>query len=44
MTVTELFVLGSRFLAASELVEQGRLGEALTGLGEKALNLSMQQG
>ena len=44
MSPTQLFVLGSRFLAASELVEQARLQEALTGLGEKALNLSMQQG
>ena len=42
MTPTELFVFGTRFLAASELMEQGRLQEALTGLGEKALGLSMQ--
>lgn len=41
MTRTELFAFGARFLAASELMEQGKLQEALTGLGEKALNLSM---
>lgn len=42
MTVTELFVFGSRFLAASELAEQGPLQDALAGLGEKALGLSMR--
>ena len=42
MTATELFVFGSRFLAASELVEQEKLQEALTALGEKALGLSVQ--
>jgi len=41
MTATQLFVFGARFLAAAELMEQGRLQEALTGLGEKALGLSM---
>lgn len=42
MTVTELLVFGSRFLAASELAEQGSLQDALVGLGEKALGLSMR--
>jgi hypothetical protein len=42
MTLTELFVFGARFLAASELVEQGKLKDALAGLGEKALGLSMK--
>lgn len=41
MTVTELFVFGARVLAASELMEQGQLQDALTGLGEKALGMSM---
>jgi hypothetical protein len=42
MTVTELFVFGARVLAASELVEQGQLQGALIGLGEKALDRSIQ--
>ena len=42
MTATELFVLGLRFLAATEVIEQGKVQEALTSLGEKALNLSLQ--
>jgi hypothetical protein len=41
MTPTALFVFGMRFLAASELPAPGRLQEALTGLGEKALSLSL---
>ena len=44
MTRTELFVFGIRVLAATELVEQKKLQEALTGLGEKALHLSIQRG
>ena len=42
MTVTELFVFGSRFLAASELMEQGELQEATIRLGEKALEQSQR--
>ncbi|HBL30603.1 MAG TPA: hypothetical protein DD490_27525 [Acidobacteria bacterium] len=42
MSPTELFVFGSRLLAASEQVEQGKLQEALGALGEKALGLSLQ--
>lgn len=42
MTATELFVFGSRFLAAADLAEQGKLQESLSALGEKALNLSMR--
>ena len=42
MTSPELLVFGSRFLAASELVEQTKLKEAVTSLGEKALGLSMR--
>jgi hypothetical protein len=41
MTRTELFVFGARFLAASELMEQGKLQAAVSQLGEKALKLSM---
>jgi hypothetical protein len=43
MSPTELFFFGTRVLAAADLVEQERLQRALTGLGEKALGLSMQQ-
>jgi hypothetical protein len=43
MSPTELFVFGSRFLAASELMEPGKLQDALSRLGEKALDLSMQR-
>jgi hypothetical protein len=42
MTATELVLFGARCLAASELMEQERLQAALTGLGEKALGLSMR--
>ena len=42
MTPTELFVFGTRFLAASELMEQGQVQEAVTRLGETALGQSMQ--
>jgi len=41
MTRTELFVFGMRFLAASELAEQGALRDGLGRLGEKALGLSL---
>jgi len=40
MTATEVFVFGSRFLAAAELMAQGKLQDVLTRLGEKALGLS----
>ena len=42
MADTQLFVFGMRVLAAAELVEQDRLQDALSGLGEKALNLSLR--
>ncbi len=42
MTPTELFVFGTRLLAASEQMEQGRLQESLGQLGEKALELSFR--
>ena len=42
MTPTTLLVYGSRFLAASEIVEEEQLREALTDLGTKALTLSME--
>lgn len=41
MTRTELFVFGMRFLAASELAEQGALRDGFGRLGEKALGLSL---
>jgi hypothetical protein len=44
MTPTALLVYGSRFLAASDVVEQGQLRDALTELGAKAMNLSMEAG
>jgi hypothetical protein len=40
MNPAELFLFGIRVLAASELLEQGRLQESLGRLGEKALELS----
>jgi hypothetical protein len=43
MTATELLVLGSRFLAASALIEQEKLRFMVEQLGEKALSLSMQR-
>jgi hypothetical protein len=43
MTATELLLLGSRFLAASQLIEQEKLRSAVGQLGEKALSLSMQR-
>ena len=42
MNPTELFLFGTRLLAASEQMEQGRIGEALGKLGEKVLGLSQQ--
>ena len=42
MNRTELFLFGSRFLAASSVTEEGRIEEALVKLGEKALGLSTQ--
>lgn len=42
MTVIELFVFGTRVLAAADLAEQEQLQTALTSLGEKALGLSLQ--
>jgi hypothetical protein len=42
MIPTELFVFGTRLLAASELMEKGRLQESLSRLGEKALELSFR--
>jgi hypothetical protein len=44
MTPTALLVYGSRFLAASDVMEQGQLRDALTELGAKAMNLSMEAG
>ena len=40
MTSTQLFVFGARILAASELAEQGKVQDALAGLGENTLGLS----
>lgn len=40
MNPAELFLFGTRLLAASELMEQGRLQESLGRLAEKALELS----
>jgi hypothetical protein len=37
-----LFIFGTRFPAASELLEEGHLRDAVTGLAEKALGLSMR--
>jgi hypothetical protein len=42
MAATELFLLGTRFLVAAEQLEQPKLHAALSGLGERALSLSMQ--
>lgn len=42
MDPIELFVYGTRFIAASDVFGQEKLGAALTQLGEKALTLSMQ--
>ncbi|MDQ5823289.1 MAG: hypothetical protein M3441_03645 [Chloroflexota bacterium] len=42
MTTTELTVFGLSFLAASESVRHGDLQKSLAGLGQKALDLSMQ--
>lgn len=44
MTSSELFMFGSRILAAADAVESEKLQAALVSLGEKALGLSMQQG
>jgi hypothetical protein len=40
MTATELFVLGTRFLAAADLVQHENLQGSFVRLGEKALALS----
>lgn len=42
MNPSELLIFGSRFLMASELAEHGQIQDALAGLGEKAMGLSMQ--
>lgn len=42
MTATELFLFGTRLVAASELFEQGKLKQALAGLGDKVLGMSMK--
>ncbi|MDQ5823288.1 MAG: hypothetical protein M3441_03640 [Chloroflexota bacterium] len=42
MTTIELTVFGLSFLAASEFVEHRDLQKSLVGLGQKALDLSMQ--
>lgn len=42
MNPAELFLFGARFLAASELLDQGRLQDALGRLGEKAIGLSVK--
>jgi len=42
MQPTELLLFGARLLAASQLLEQGRLHDALADLGEKAMGLSLQ--
>jgi len=41
MEATELLLFGARLLAASELLDQGRLQSALAALGEKAMGLSL---
>lgn len=41
MKPTELLVFGARLLAASELLEQSRIQNALATLGEKAMGLSL---
>jgi hypothetical protein len=42
MTNPELFVLGTRFLAAAELIEQENLQAEVVRLGEKVLDQSLQ--
>ena len=42
MTAPELFLYGTRFVAAAGVVEQPRLRNALAQVGEKALGLSMR--
>jgi hypothetical protein len=42
MTAPALLMFGARFLAASDLLEDKKLQEAVSGLGEKALGLSMR--
>jgi hypothetical protein len=42
MTAPELFMFGTRVLAASDRLEDGKLQAAVSGLGEKALGLSMK--
>ena len=44
MTETELFVFGTRILAAAEVLEHGRLQEGLAGLGERVIGLSTKGG
>jgi hypothetical protein len=42
MTNPELFVLGTRFLAAADLIEQENLQAEVVRLGEKVLDQSLQ--
>ena len=42
MTRTELFLFGTRFLGAADLITHEKLQGSLAGLGEKALTLSTQ--
>ena len=44
MTETELFVFGTRILAAAEVLEHGQLQEGLAGLGERVIGLSTKGG
>jgi hypothetical protein len=43
MTSPELFLFGTRFIAAAGQVSEEKLQDALARLGEKALNLSAQE-
>lgn len=42
MTRTELFLFGTRFLGAADLITHEKIQGSLAGLGEKALTLSTQ--
>jgi hypothetical protein len=42
MTAPELLLFGARFLAASDHLEDRKLQDAVSSLGEKALGLSMR--
>jgi hypothetical protein len=44
MTDTELFLFGTRILAAAEALEHGQLQEAVARLGERVLDLSARGG